>query len=128
VLVTGGAGFIGTHTVLRLLERGYGVTVVDNFHNSAPEALDRVRLIAGPALSARLDFVLVRTPPTRDSSLPAPPADRLSRVACFPLAICACAWLIHFSIACALSRVGCSGGSEEPRRPGEGVRGQEVTC
>ncbi|RLN35836.1 bifunctional UDP-glucose 4-epimerase and UDP-xylose 4-epimerase 1-like [Panicum miliaceum] len=58
VLVTGGAGFIGTHTVLRLLERGYGVTVVDNFHNSVPEALDRVRLIAGPALSARLDFVL----------------------------------------------------------------------
>lgn len=69
VLVTGGAGFIGTHTVLRLLERGYGVTVVDNFHNSVPEALDRVRLIAGPALSARLDFVLVRT---RDSSLSLP--------------------------------------------------------
>ncbi|KAF8759474.1 hypothetical protein HU200_010524 [Digitaria exilis] len=58
VLVTGGAGFIGTHTVLRLLEQGYGVTVVDNFHNSVPEALDRVRLIAGPALSARLDFIL----------------------------------------------------------------------
>ncbi|CAL5063248.1 unnamed protein product [Urochloa decumbens] len=58
VLVTGGAGFIGTHTALRLLERGYGVTVVDNFHNSVPEALGRVRLIAGPALSARLDFIL----------------------------------------------------------------------
>ncbi|XP_066396320.1 UDP-glucose 4-epimerase 3-like [Miscanthus floridulus] len=57
VLVTGGAGFIGTHTVLRLLEQGYGITVVDNFHNSVPEALDRVRLIAGPALSARLDFI-----------------------------------------------------------------------
>jgi len=79
VLVTGGAGFIGTHTALRLLERGYGVTVVDNFHNSVPEALDRVRLIAGPALSARLDFVLVRThccplptaaPPFRSSKLP----------------------------------------------------------
>jgi len=77
VLVTGGAGFIGTHTALRLLERGYGVTVVDNFHNSVPEALDRVRLIAGPALSARLDFVLVRIPtatrpppPFRSSKLP----------------------------------------------------------
>ncbi|ONM56630.1 Bifunctional UDP-glucose 4-epimerase and UDP-xylose 4-epimerase 1 [Zea mays] len=57
VLVTGGAGFIGTHTVLRLLEQGYIVTVVDNFHNSVPEALDRVRLIAGPALSTRLDFI-----------------------------------------------------------------------
>ncbi|KAK3132871.1 hypothetical protein QOZ80_6AG0528820 [Eleusine coracana subsp. coracana] len=58
VLVTGGAGFIGTHTVLRLLEQGYAVTAVDNFHNSVPEALDRVRRIAGPALSARLDFIL----------------------------------------------------------------------
>jgi UDP-glucose 4-epimerase len=60
VLVTGGAGFIGTHTVLRLLGQGYGVTAVDNFRNSVPEALDRVRRIAGPALSARLDFILVR--------------------------------------------------------------------
>jgi UDP-glucose 4-epimerase len=68
VLVTGGAGFIGTHTVLRLLEQGYGVTVVDNFHNSVPEALDRVRLIAGPALSARLDFIRVRC----DETAPAP--------------------------------------------------------
>ncbi|WVZ65628.1 hypothetical protein U9M48_014958 [Paspalum notatum var. saurae] len=57
VLVTGGAGFIGTHTSLRLLEQGYGVTVVDNFHNSVPEAIDRVRRIAGPALAARLDFI-----------------------------------------------------------------------
>ncbi|XP_052167187.1 UDP-glucose 4-epimerase 3 [Oryza glaberrima] len=57
VLVTGGAGYIGTHTVLRLLEKGFAVTVVDNFHNSVPEALDRVRLIAGAALSARLDFI-----------------------------------------------------------------------
>jgi UDP-glucose 4-epimerase len=65
VVVTGGAGFIGTHTVLRLLEQGYGVTVVDNFHNSVPEALDRVRLIAGPALSARLDFIRVRVPKPR---------------------------------------------------------------
>uniref|UniRef100_A0A0E0QU40 NAD-dependent epimerase/dehydratase domain-containing protein n=1 Tax=Oryza rufipogon TaxID=4529 RepID=A0A0E0QU40_ORYRU len=63
VLVTGGAGYIGTHTVLRLLEKGFAVTVVDNFHNSVPEALDRVRLIAGAALSARLDFIAVRDSP-----------------------------------------------------------------
>uniref|UniRef100_A0A453LDI8 NAD-dependent epimerase/dehydratase domain-containing protein n=2 Tax=Aegilops tauschii subsp. strangulata TaxID=200361 RepID=A0A453LDI8_AEGTS len=49
--------FIGTHTVLQLLEKGYAVTAVDNFHNSVPEALDRVRHIVGPALSARLQFI-----------------------------------------------------------------------
>ncbi|KAI4966594.1 hypothetical protein ZWY2020_038002 [Hordeum vulgare] len=48
MLVTGGAGFIGTHTVLQLLEKGYAVTAVDNFRNSVPEALDRVRHIVGP--------------------------------------------------------------------------------
>jgi UDP-glucose 4-epimerase len=33
------------YTVLRLLEQGYGVAIVDNFHNSVPEVLDRVLLI-----------------------------------------------------------------------------------
>lgn len=47
VLVTGGAGFIGTHTVLELLDRGYNVVVVDNLYNSKPEAVRRVRKIAG---------------------------------------------------------------------------------
>lgn len=36
VLVTGGAGFIGSHTVLELLEAGYEVIAVDNFLNSVP--------------------------------------------------------------------------------------------
>lgn len=47
VLVTGGAGFIGTHTVIELLDRGYRVVVVDNLYNSKPEAIRRVRKIAG---------------------------------------------------------------------------------
>jgi UDP-glucose 4-epimerase len=34
------------YTVLRLLEQGYGIAVIDNFHNSVPEALDCVHLIA----------------------------------------------------------------------------------
>lgn len=49
VLVTGGAGFIGSHTVVELLDRGFDVTVVDNFVNSKPEALRRVAEIAGKA-------------------------------------------------------------------------------
>jgi UDP-glucose 4-epimerase len=52
VLVTGGAGFIGSHTCVDLLERGYEVVVVDNYSNSSAAALDRVQKIAGRPLIA----------------------------------------------------------------------------
>jgi len=42
VLVTGGAGYIGSHTCVELLDSGYDVVVVDNFSNSKHEALKRV--------------------------------------------------------------------------------------
>jgi UDP-glucose 4-epimerase len=45
VLVTGGAGYIGSHTVLELLQNGYAVTVVDNLSNSSQESLKRVEKI-----------------------------------------------------------------------------------
>ncbi len=41
VLVTGGAGYIGSHTTLALLEAGHEVVVLDNFSNSFPESLVR---------------------------------------------------------------------------------------
>ncbi len=45
VLVTGGAGFIGSHTVVELLEAGYEVVIVDNFSNSKPQALEAIKTI-----------------------------------------------------------------------------------
>jgi UDP-glucose 4-epimerase len=47
ILVTGGAGYIGSHTCVELLNAGYDVIVVDNFSNSKPEALKRVVQITG---------------------------------------------------------------------------------
>ena len=50
VLVTGGAGYIGSHTCLELLESGYGVVVIDNLCNSNPKSLDRVEELTGKTL------------------------------------------------------------------------------
>ena len=50
VLVTGGAGYIGSHTCLELLESGYGVVVIDNLCNSNPKSLDRVEGLTGKKL------------------------------------------------------------------------------
>ncbi len=49
ILVTGGAGYIGSHTVLSLLERGEDVVVLDNLSNSSAESLHRVEKLAGKA-------------------------------------------------------------------------------
>ena len=51
VLVTGGAGYIGSHTVIELLDAGYEVVVVDNLSNSSEKALERVRELSGKDFS-----------------------------------------------------------------------------
>ena len=50
VLVTGGAGYIGSHTCLELLESGYRVVVIDNLCNSNPKSLNRVEKLTGKKL------------------------------------------------------------------------------
>jgi UDP-glucose 4-epimerase len=51
ILVTGGAGYIGSHTVLLLLEAGHQVVVLDNLSNSSRESLNRVERLAGKAVA-----------------------------------------------------------------------------
>ncbi len=47
VLITGGAGFIGSHTAVEFLNAGYDIVIVDNFSNSKPIVLDRIKQITG---------------------------------------------------------------------------------
>lgn len=47
VLVTGGAGYIGSHTCVELLNAGHDVVIADNFYNSCPEALNRIKELTG---------------------------------------------------------------------------------
>ena len=50
ILVTGGAGYIGSHTVVELQNAGYDVVVVDNLANSSEKSLERVEQITGKAV------------------------------------------------------------------------------
>jgi len=56
VLVTGGCGFIGSHTVVELLEKGYEVLVIDDLSNSSKAVLERIGQIVGPDAMQRLSF------------------------------------------------------------------------
>lgn len=47
ILVTGGAGYIGSHTVVELINAGFEVVIVDNFSNSSPKAIDGIERITG---------------------------------------------------------------------------------
>jgi UDP-glucose 4-epimerase len=57
LLITGGAGFIGSHSCLVLLEAGHNLVVLDNFDNSSRESLKRVLELAGPSAAGRLQVV-----------------------------------------------------------------------
>lgn len=58
ILVTGGAGYIGSHTCVELVNAGYNVIIVDNLCNSKKEAVRRVEEIVGHALKFYQDDIL----------------------------------------------------------------------
>lgn len=65
ILVTGGAGYIGSHTVVELQNSGYDVVVLDNLSNSSEKALDRVSKITGKPVKFYKADILDRKPLTR---------------------------------------------------------------
>ena len=52
ILITGGAGFIGSHTAVEFLNAGYDIVIADNYVNSSPKVLDRIREITGKQFRA----------------------------------------------------------------------------
>jgi UDP-glucose 4-epimerase len=58
ILVTGGAGYIGSHTCVELLQAGYDVVVVDNLYNSSAKSIDRIKEITGKDLTFYQDDIL----------------------------------------------------------------------
>ena len=58
VLVTGGAGFIGSHTCAELLQDGYKVVIVDDLSNASAKVEDRIKTIVGPEVAANLELVI----------------------------------------------------------------------
>ena len=59
ILLTGGAGFIGSHTLIELTEAGHEAVVVDNLDNSSPISLKRVAKIIGKPANVSFVFTIV---------------------------------------------------------------------
>ena len=55
-LITGGCGYIGSHTIIALLEEGYTLHIIDNLSNSSPKVLDRIRMIVDEKAFSRIIF------------------------------------------------------------------------
>ena len=59
VLVTGGAGYIGSHICVELIEAGHNVIVIDDFSNSKPEVLDHIKELTGKEVKFYRSFLSI---------------------------------------------------------------------
>ena len=64
ILVTGGAGYIGSHTCVELLEAGHEIIVLDDFSNSKPKAIERIKTITGKELKLAIRLNALSIPIT----------------------------------------------------------------
>ena len=64
ILVTGGAGFIGSHTCVELLDAGYDVVVYDNLSNASEKSLERVEALTGKKVKFYKGDILDVLPPS----------------------------------------------------------------
>lgn len=55
ILLTGGAGYIGSHTAVELINEGHGVIIVDNYSNSNPDIINRIEMVAGKLVAYDAD-------------------------------------------------------------------------
>ena len=56
IFLAGGAGYIGSHTAVELLNSGYDVVIADNYSNSSPEAVRRVEQITGKSIKSQEQY------------------------------------------------------------------------
>ena len=57
VIVTGGAGYVGSHVIIKLCEAGYTPVIVDNFYNSSPSVTSKLEMLTGSSIQvAELDM------------------------------------------------------------------------
>ncbi|KAJ1994869.1 hypothetical protein H4R33_000103 [Dimargaris cristalligena] len=112
IMVTGGAGFIGSHTLVELIQSGYDVVVVDSFVNSCMEAIRRVEKIVGRAVDFHqvdicdreaLDALFQKYYYTPAGKALPPPHGGPRSVSTVPAPLCRITTVIHFA---ALKAVG----------------------
>ena len=78
ILLAGGAGYIGSHTAVELLNAGFQVVVADNYSNSCPEAVKRVEEITGK--SVKLYEVDIKDSKKLETVFPGKPQSMLSSI------------------------------------------------